>query len=193
MPDDPKRGWKLLAALALVLGLIAVGWLGVRWQEAIDRRLAPSQEILVYYATPDAMGLVGLPVRVAQDEVTPRGVLQALFEGPREMDEYRNPIPEGGEVQWVQVRGSLATVSLNQGLVENHPGGSAGELLTVYSMVHTLTQLPEIDRVQFLVEGERVETLVGHLALDRPLSPDPGMILGTAEKLQTGTASPEAP
>jgi len=65
--------------------------------------------------------------------------------------------------------------------------------LTVYSMVHTLTQLPAIERVQFLVEGQRVETLVGHLALDRPLEPDPGMILGTEERLETGTAAGEAP
>lgn len=193
MPYDPQRGVKLLAVLALVLGVVVLGWLGTRWQEAIDQRLTPQQEILVYYATPDAMGLVGLPVRVPQDQVTPEGVLQALFEGPRELAGYRNPIPEGGEVQWVRVQGALATVSLNQELVDNHPGGSAGELLTVYSMVHTLTQLPAIERVQFLVEGHRVETLVGHLALDRPLEPDPGMILGTEERLETGTAAGEAP
>lgn len=193
MSDGAKRGWKLLAAALLVLGIIALGWLGAGWQESIDRQLASGREILVYYATPDAMGLVGLPVRVPRDEVTPQGVLNALFHGPRQLHGYWNPIPAGAEVQWVQVRGSLATVSLNQALVDNHPGGSAGELLTVYSMVHTLTQLPGIERVQFLVEGQRVETLAGHLALDRPLTPDPGMILGTPEKLQTGTASPEAP
>ncbi|HEY8530800.1 MAG TPA: GerMN domain-containing protein [Limnochorda sp.] len=193
MADGARSGLKLLAVAVLVLGIIALGWLGARWQEGIDRRLAPAQEILVYYATPDAMGLVGLPVRVAPDEVTPQGVLNALFHGPRQLNGYWNPIPAGAEVQWVQVRGSLATVSLNQALVDNHPGGSAGELLTVYSMVHTVTQLPGIERVQFLVEGQRVETLAGHLALDRPLTPDPGMILGTLERLQTGTASPEAP
>lgn len=193
MSDGAKRGWKLLAAAVLVLGIIALGWLGAGWQESIDRRLASGREILVYYATPDAMGLVGLPVRVPRDEVTPQGVLNALFHGPRQLNGYWNPIPAGAEVQWVQVRGSLATVSLNRALVDNHPGGSAGELLTVYSMVHTLAQLPGIERVQFLVEGQRVETLAGHLALDRPLTPDPGMILGTPEKLQTGTASPEAP
>lgn len=193
MEYDSRRGWKLLAVLVFLVAVVALGWLAPRWQEGINRRLAPEREILVYYATSDAMGLVGLPVTVPAERVTPEGVLEALFTGPRRLNGYRNPIPVGGRVEWVQISGDLATVSLSQELVDNHPGGSAGELLTVYSIVETLTQLPEVERVQLLVAGRRVETLVGHLAIDRPLEPDPGMVLGRAERLETGTAPGEAP
>ncbi|WP_144440356.1 GerMN domain-containing protein [Limnochorda pilosa] len=194
MEYDATRGWRLLAVLLFLAGLVALGLLGERWQAGIDRRLAPDEEVLVYYATQDAMGLVGLPTRLPREQVTPEGVLDALFSGARRRGDYVNPIPMGGRVQWVQVSGPVATVSLNQALVDNHPGGSAGELLTVYGIVETLTQLPGIQRVQLLVEGQRVESLKGHVDLTRPLAPDPGRIVQRrAERLQTGTPPAEGP
>jgi spore germination protein GerM len=51
-----------------------------------------------------------------------------------------------------------------------HPGGSAAELLTVYSIVNAVTaNLPAITRVQILLDGKEVDTLAGHMDLRRPL------------------------
>lgn len=55
---------------------------------------------------------------------------------------------------------------------ENLWGGSLQEALLVHQIVKTLTDLPGIDDVQFLVEGEKRESLMGHVATDEPLSPD---------------------
>jgi len=62
----------------------------------------------------------------------------------------------------------LCTVDLSKDFVDNHSGGSAGELMTLGSIVNTLTEFPEIDRVQILVEGQAGETL-GNMLLDEPL------------------------
>ena len=48
--------------------------------------------------------------------------------------------------------------------------------MTVYSIVNTLAELPEIEMVRFLIEGEEIETLAGHLDLSEPVYPDEGLI-----------------
>ena len=57
-------------------------------------------------------------------------------------------------------------------------GGSTGELLAVYSLVNTLTQLPQVAAVQILVEGEVVDSLFGHVDVSSPLVADPSLVLG---------------
>jgi hypothetical protein len=68
-------------------------------------------------------------------------------------------------------------VDLSQDLVDNHPGGSAGELATVYSIVNSLTvNFPEIKRVRILIEGEERETLKYHVDLSREFGQDLTMV-----------------
>ena len=63
-----------------------------------------------------------------------------------------------------------AFVDLSRDVVTAHPGGSANELLTVYTLVNALTaNLPAITAVQLLVDGKEVDTLAGHVDLRRPL------------------------
>ena len=69
----------------------------------------------------------------------------------------------------------LATVDLNQA-VKNNRGGSLGEILIVYETVNTLTNFPEIERVQFTIEGEPIESITGHLDLTKPLERDEQLI-----------------
>lgn len=58
----------------------------------------------------------------------------------------------------------------------NFPGtlgqGSQAELFAVYGVVGTLTSsFPNISAVQFLVDGQPVDTLVGHIDLSQPVKP----------------------
>jgi len=77
-----------------------------------------------------------------------------------------------------------AYVDLGGGIVQNHPGGSLNEALTVYAIVNALTtNLPEIDAVQLLIEGREVDTLRGHIDLRAPLQ------RGT-DWIQKGTSAP---
>lgn len=55
---------------------------------------------------------------------------------------------------------------------ENLYGGSLQETLLVHQIVKTLTGLPGIDEVQFLVDGEKRESLMGHISTDEPLRAD---------------------
>jgi spore germination protein GerM len=78
-----------------------------------------------------------------------------------------HPIAEGSDVDEVFiVNKSLAVVDLNSAFAENHRSGVWEETLTIDSMVATLAaNVPGIEQVKFLVNGEERETLAGHADL----------------------------
>lgn len=77
----------------------------------------------------------------------------------------------------------VARVNFSKAICQNHPGGSSAEIMTVYSVVHSLTaNFPEIRRVQFLIEGKEVETITGHISLKAPLSPNAALVKTTAKR-----------
>jgi spore germination protein GerM len=43
--------------------------------------------------------------------------------------------------------------------------------------VNTLTGLPGLEKVKFLIEGKELETLAGHMELSEPVAPDWNMVL----------------
>ena len=54
-------------------------------------------------------------------------------------------------------------VDFSRELIDNHPGGSAGETFTIRSVVATLAEnFPEVRSVKFLVDGREIETIAGH-------------------------------
>src|SRR5215470_10968680 len=99
-------------------------------------------------------------------------VLAELLNGPA--DQLAPTIPPGTKLLDLFIsKDGIAYADFSSELVSNHPGGSDGEISTVYSIVDTLTlNFPQIKRVQILVDSKAVETLKGHLDLSRPLTQD---------------------
>lgn len=64
--------------------------------------------------------------------------------------------------------GELAVIDLRGSFVGQHPSGVEVEQLTLLSMIGTLhANLPEIEQVRFLVDGQSRQTLAGHADLLR--------------------------
>ena len=64
--------------------------------------------------------------------------------------------------------GQLAVIDLRGSFVSQHPSGVEAETLTLLSMIGTLhANLPQIEQVRFLVDGQTRETLAGHADLLR--------------------------
>lgn len=83
-------------------------------------------------------------------------------------------VPQGVQVRslYLTARGE-AFVDLSGDIVTNHPGGSLAEALTVYAIVSAVTiNLPDVTRVQILIDGREVDTLAGHVDLRHPLARD---------------------
>lgn len=71
-------------------------------------------------------------------------------------------------VQARQPGGELAVIDLHSAFVNQHPSGVEVESLTLRSILGTLhANLPQIEQVRFLVDGQARETLAGHADLLR--------------------------
>jgi hypothetical protein len=80
-----------------------------------------------------------------------------------------SPIPKGTRLLSIGRKGSTINLNLSREFVKNHPGGSTGELMTVYTIVNSLTEIPGIRNVVFKVEGKNLDTLAGHMTLNKPI------------------------
>ena len=98
-------------------------------------------------------------------------LLADLVGGPY-LPELVSPLPAGVEVLGYEQRDHILYVNFSKQLITEHPGGSSGEAITVYSIVNTLVGAPGVEKVQILVEGQLLDTLVGHLYIGEPLEKD---------------------
>lgn len=143
---------------------------GARW----DVRLVP---VTLYFGAEDAAGVIPEIRWVEPGDVVPETLMLALIEGPRRKDASPT-LPASTTLRSVERVGDTVVVDLGGGIVRDHSGGSAGELMTVYSVVNTLTELPDVRNVEWRVDGQRVESLVGHMDLSRPVDRNDDIIVG---------------
>ena len=186
MPEQNRR--ILLSGLVVVL---VVGVIGFFLGRALSPNLpvpktAPIQDgtgtpgetttrtVRLYFAVPDADKLQEeertIP-RAASFVGEARRTVEELIAGPQ--GELSPTIPPGVQLRqlYIDSRGT-AYVDFTRDLQTKHPGGSGGELLTIYSIVDTLTaNFEEIERVKILVEGSEVLTLAGHIDTRHPFRP----------------------
>lgn len=173
-----KKKWLFLLVLILVAGLIgALFYLKERkgGESLIRSLLIPAEEkvaISLYFSTEDAAYLAeekrDLPrAEEVGDQI--KLVVKELIKGPASSNLFPT-LPGETVLREVYIEEGTCFLDFGQELRDNHPGGSSGEELTIFSLVNTLTQnFSQIERVQILIEGKEVQTLAGHIDLSSPL------------------------
>ena len=130
---------------------------------------AETMRLTVYHATKDAMYLVPEVHTVAKTDHPAKSAVELLLVDPKNADLVR-ALPEGTKLRGLTVKDHVAYVDFSDKLVKGGRGGSASEMLAVGAIVNTLTEFPDIYKVQILVEGKKLATLYGHLDISEPLS-----------------------
>lgn len=189
-------GHRLPGRLAVAVGLAALlvfGLGGAREQPSLGDGAWGRPSLVVYFSTADAGALVGERYWIAPAQNTPEHALALLLRGPVS-PALVAPLPEGVRLLDVQVRDGVAWANFSGELVEAHSGGTAGEAVTVYAIVNTLTEGWGVRRVRILVDGRPVESLAGHIDLQMALERDPAFIAGVViPPWQAGPPEPAHP
>jgi len=178
------RGGKILFFLVL----IGIGFVLLFHQQMFrsikplsKRRNIPAErkEVLLYFSDSEGEYLIGekrkiLKKNTVQDEAEETVI--ELIKGPN--GKLIPTLPPRTELLTLQISDAgVARVNFNPALSKDHPGGSSAEMMTVYSIVNSLSlNFPQIKRVQFLIDGKPIATIVGHLSLEHPVSPKPDLI-----------------
>jgi len=100
-------------------------------------------------------------------------LLQALLDGPLPGEANAAPCfgPQAAYLELYLDNKGLAVVDLPQSTVDGLPGGTSAEVAVLYCLIRTLSQnLPQVARVQILIDGQVPESLRGHMDLQDPLS-----------------------
>jgi len=147
-------------------------------EEIEEVQPVPAEEMVeanLYFSDSQAMYLVPEKRKIPQTPSLARQAVIELIRGPENSDLY-STIPEGTQINEIYIVDDIAYIDLSEEIFKNHPGGSSGELMTVYSIVNTLTEIPPIKGVQILVGGNERESLVGHIDINMPLLRDENWI-----------------
>ncbi len=149
---------------------------------AVDPK--PSQDkvsFTLYFGDQQAMYLKGEERTVTKNGNLAELMVNELIKGPQSKDSVVT-IPKETKLLSLEITGGVAYVNFSKEIKTNHWGGSAGETMTVFSVVNTLTQLQEINKVQFLIEGEKQEAIWGHTYTLEPIEPNLNLIAPAADQ-----------
>lgn len=134
-----------------------------------------SVKVTVYYPTSDAAGLVPVERTIT---VTNQDVVRALFkEFSAPPSGLVAPLPKGTELLDAKIKDGIATINLSKNFKNNFEGGATGEQMVLYSIVNSLTSLPDIKSVEFLLEGVQTVAILGALDTSTPVKRNESLIL----------------
>lgn len=127
-------------------------------------------KITLYFADSQAEYLVSEVREVSYSQSLEEVAVKELIKGPQNQ-ELAACIPKGTELHQVRLEEGIAYVDFSQELISKYPGGSAAETMTIYSVVNTLAEFPQIKAVKFLVEGKPISALGGHYDMSQAFEP----------------------
>lgn len=167
---------KYTFVVLLLVCIVTIAYIGDRSTEQSSLWWQPSAPVTLYFGAGDATGVQPVVRWMSASKTDIIGRVQALIDGPTDTHVYRS-IPEMTTIRSARLVGDRAIIDFDRAIIDNHPGGSAGEMITVYSIVNTVTEIDGVREVVFLIDGRGVETLVGHMDLRYPIERDETVIV----------------
>jgi hypothetical protein len=161
-----------------------------------QQNVAPSQDVLLFFASSDAMYLTGEPRRIELTESTTencRRAIGALIEGSTALNTPILPPQTKLRALYLLDQGELV-VDFSRELELGHPKSALADGLLVNGLVSTLTQQalqrPEsgtVLRVRVLLEGSPPhESFPAHVDLSEPIYPDSSWLNAPRDAQQNG-------
>ena len=128
--------------------------------------------ITLYFSDENGENLISevRKVTVPKGEVKEKLVVSELLKGPKELKNLQ-VIPSGTKILSVETTDEVCYVNFSKEIIEKHPGGTYAEIMTIYSIVNSLTELSNINKVQFLIDGE-IREVFKHIMINEPLERD---------------------
>lgn len=121
-------------------------------------------------------------------------IVKELIAGPSKDSGLKATIPKGTVLRKpVSIKKGVATVDLSGEFKANHPGGGKdAEKMTIYSIVNSLTELKDIEKVKFTINGKTQSEYLGSFQFNSPFPRNALLISKEAAKPGSGDAAGSA-
>lgn len=122
--------------------------------------------INVYYSDQSGEYLIG-EARILSGSSKYVDAISEMMKEPIDSSLYKL-IPESTKINSVTVKDGMAKVDLSKNFVDDRFVSDTMDILLIYIIVNTLTEFPDVNSVEFYIDGERLDVL-GGLDLQGPL------------------------
>lgn len=141
----------------------------------IDSTVAPEkvekETVKLYFANKDFSDLEveerEIEFNPFNPDQKPKYIVEQLIIGPKASNSV-STIPSETKIRDVKLIEGTCFLDLSKDFIDKYTGGSTTEWITIESIVNSLTEIPEIKKVQFLIEGEKQQEFMGHLDFSKP-------------------------
>ena len=137
---------------------------------ASDMYTSETREITLYFPHRDSENLYKerRTIKITDQQPVEQYIINELIKGPQS-EEMAAALSSDTKLLSVEIYEDICFVNLKSDFTEKNSGNAAKEKLAVYSIVDSLTELKNIKRVQFLMDGKRVDKF-GELDIKYPIS-----------------------
>lgn len=126
-----------------------------------DNAYMQTATLNMYYSNSQGTGLCVVPVKVTYDATIPleQLAMEQLMKGPdniqgTDKDRLLKTIPEGTKINKISVKENTCYLDLSSEFLSKR--SNISDDVAIYSVVNTLVELPNINKVQFSINGEQV-------------------------------------
>jgi spore germination protein GerM len=96
-------------------------------------------------------------INAGDPRIAVENTVQGLLSGPEKSFHYP-VIPPGTELLDVEIYENIAKLNLSQDFLDNSLDSRILDEYVIYTIVNTVTQIPEIDGIVFFIDGARIKT-----------------------------------
>lgn len=123
--------------------------------------------INVYYSNQTAEYLIGETRIISDSESKYVDAINEMMKDPTDGSLFKL-IPETTTINSVTVSDGVAKVDLSQSFIDDKWPGETVDILVIYSIVNTLTEFPDVNSVEFYIDGVKLK-IFGQLDVEGPL------------------------
>lgn len=127
-------------------------------------------QVKLYFVGPDGKKLVAEKRTIPKVEGIARKTIEELIKGPKKAENL-SVFPEGTKLLDINIKpDGLCVIDLNSRArqVDNQQQ----EEFMIYAIANTLGQFPTVSGVDFMINGERVDSIGQYVNLSQPIEPD---------------------
>jgi len=141
-------------------------------EPAISAETTEYAILTLYFANSEGTDLITEErvIEVNANQTSEKTILEQLIAGPEKAGAQRTVPVETKLKDVTTTNDGICYVNLSQDFVTKHSGGEMAEKLTIYSIVNSLCEIEYIDKVQFLIEGKKVDLFKDTLELKTPFT-----------------------
>lgn len=147
----------------LMLGSNAVGLMNEdSFIDSLENNTTQKKQVTLYFADGSGKRVAGVMADITYNSAEPleKLLLEKLIAGPEEIEDLKDldilpSVPPNTVLNRATIRDNICYVDLGRGfneLLENVKSD-----VVIYSIVNTLCELPNVNKVQFTIEGEQQE------------------------------------